>query len=283
MSVAIETNSEQSLNIALATWLAAHAHDPNGVEIITLGGQKFVVKRRGPKPFDGLIYAFRFMRSFTLSLLCWLVWGQRPATRTLLQNGLTEEARRLQLLRAAGCHVPKILHQEPGVLVLEFVGEDLPHYLRTSDPAGRIVWIKRVASDLASFHLAGFVHGGAHLRNLMFDDNKLTRIDFEENIGEALALPLGQAYDFYQMLSSLAGMRADEISASERQALCNQMLHEYLLQNPEVAVKQHLKNMAMVFTWLVRIVGPILRLIPGKDVQGFLYVTNTLGLTLTDE
>ena len=261
MSVAIETNSEQSLNIALATWLAAHAHDPNGVEIITLGGQKFVVKRRGPKPFDGLIYAFRFMRSFTLSLLCWLVWGQRPATRTLLQNGLTE----------------------PGVLVLEFVGEDLPHYLRTSDPAGRIVWIKRVASDLASFHLAGFVHGGAQLRNLMFDDNKLTRIDFEENIGEALALPLGQAYDFYQMLSSLAGMRADEISASERQALCNQMLHEYLLQNPDVAVKQHLKNMAMVFTWLVRIVGPILRLIPGKDVQGFLYVTNTLGLTLTDE
>ena len=283
MSVIIETNSDQRLQLALAAWLTAHAHDPNGVEIITIAGQKCVVKRRIPKPMDGLIYALRFLRSFTLSLLCWLVWGQRPPTRTLLKNGLAEEARRLQLLHDAGCHVPKILHYEPGILVLEFVGEDLPHYLRTSDTAGRLLWMHRVALDLASFHQAGFVHGGAQLRNLMYDEDRLTRIDFEENIGEAMARPLGQAYDFYQMLSSLAGMRADEISPTERQALCNQLLHEYLLHNPDVAVKQQLKNMAIAFAWLVRIFGALLRLIPGKDVQGFLYVTNTLGLTLTDE
>jgi len=283
VSVTIRPPTDQSLKLALAAWLADHVRDPNGVEIITIAGQKCVVKRRIRKPFDGLVYALRFMRSFTLSLLCWLVWGQRPATRTLLKNGLAEEARRLQLLQDAGCHVPRILHHEPGVLVLEFVGEDLPHYLRTSTQEGRVVWIKRVAADLAAFHHAGFVHGGSQLRNLMFEDDRLTRIDFEENISEAMARPLGQAYDFYQMLSSLAGMRADEISPVERQALCNRLLREYLSHNPDAAVKRQLKNMAVAFRWLVRIFGAVLRLIPGKDVQGFLYVTNTLGLTLTDE
>ena len=278
-----EPLSTQSFDQALAAWLIEHAHDANGVEIVLIADQKCVVKRRRPQGFDRLVYGLRFARSFSLSLLCWLVLGQRPPTRTLLQNGLAEEAGRLRLLYDAGCNVPKILHDEPGVLVLEFVGEDLPHFLRTSDAATRLEWMLLVARDLASFHRAGFIHGGAQLRNLMFEGGKLTRIDFEENIGEALARPLGQAYDFYQMLSSLAGMRADEIEPVERQALCDRLLQDYLTLNSDPLVKRYLSNMAVAFTWIVRLFGPILRRIPGKDVQGFLYVTNTLGLTLNDE
>jgi len=268
---------------ALSDWLRVHARDPSGVKIVAIAGRRCVVKRRVFRWFDPLVYLARFLRSFTLSLLCRLVWGERPVTKTLLQNGLDDEARRLSLLAKAGRKVPAIYHHSPGVLVLEFVGEDLPHLLRKSDRAGRIAWMVTVADDLADFHRAGFIHGGAQLRNLMYQCDRLTRIDFEENIGEALSLPLGHAYDVYQMLSSLAGMRADEIDRTERQLLCNRLLQEYLLVNPDLVVRRYLTNLARAFRGVVIILGPILRQIPGKDVQGFLYVSQTLRLILLDE
>jgi len=278
-----QTSFDEGFYEALHAWLRLHVNDPSGVDVVEIAGLKCVVKRRVPKFYDRLIYLVRFARSFTLSLLCRLVWGERPATRTLLENGLNDEARRLVVLRQAGCRVPLVLHHGAGLLILEFVGEDLPHFLRTATPEGRVSWMRRVARDLADFHQAGFVHGGAQLRNLMYQNDLLTRIDFEENIGEAMSAPLGQAYDFYQMLSSLAGMRADEITAIERQKLCNRLLIDYLEANDDSVVRRYLRNMGLAFHWIVVLLGPALRRIPGKDVQGFLYVTNTLRLLLVHE
>lgn len=94
-----------------------------------------------------------------------------------------------------------------GLLVLEHVGDDLPFRLRQADEAGRIALAQALARDLAEFHGRGMWHGGAQVRNVTLRDGRLWRIDFEENIGGALSLPLAQAYDLYQTLASLVSLR----------------------------------------------------------------------------
>jgi len=196
-----------------------------------------------------------------------------------LRNGLDDEAQRLRLLRAAGQRVPAILHHAHGVLVLEYVGQDLPYLIRIGTPAERLQWMDAAARDLAEFHTAGFVHGGAQLRNLMWRDS-LTRIDFEENIGAALSRPLGQAYDVYQMISSMAGLRGHEFNPVNRQALCDALLAAYLLANPDPEVRAQLQRMAKALARVRRQLGWLLVRVPGRDLQGVVHVADALAVMI---
>lgn len=265
-----------SFHSGLKAWLIQHADDGSGVWVIDIEGVQCVVKRRRETFATRLIYIFRFIRSWTLSLFCWLALGEHPSARVLLRNGLNDEAKRLKKLHQAGCHVPEILYQEPDLLVLEYVGQGVPFLVRRSTPAQRLIWMDRCAQDLAAFHQSGFVHGGAQLRNLMFLNNRITRVDFEENIGEAMSRPLGQAYDVYQMLSSMAGLRGHELTPHARQMLCNRLLEAYMQANPDPEVSKELVRMGRTLGRIKSSLGWIFSWLQWRDVQGFLYVTNTL-------
>lgn len=265
-----------SFHAGLKAWLTQHAGDGSGVWVIDIEGVQCVVKRRQETFATRLIYIFRFIRSWTLSLFCWLALGEHPSARVLLRNGLNDEAKRLKKLHQAGCHVPEILYQEPDLLVLEYVGQGVPFLVRRSTPAQRLIWMDRCAQDLAAFHQSGFVHGGAQLRNLMFLNNRITRVDFEENIGEAMSRPLGQAYDVFQMLSSMAGLRGHELTPHARQMLCNRLLEAYMQANPDPEVIKELVRMGRTLGRIKSSLGWIFSWLQWRDVQGFLYVTNTL-------
>jgi len=265
-----------SFDAALRAWLAQHAQENAGVWVTEIDGVQCVVKRRRETFKTRLIYIVRFMRSWTLSQLCWLAIGEHPAASVLLRNSLRDEAKRLKTLHRAGCHVPAILYEEPETLVLEYVGESVPFWVRRCAPAQRLVWMDRCAKDLAHFHQAGFVHGGAQLRNLMYLNTQMTRVDFEENIGEAMSRPLGQAYDVYQMLSSMAGLRGNELTPYARQILSDRLLAAYLEANPDPLVIKELARMGRFFAQIKTSLGWLLRMLRWRDVQGFLYVTQTL-------
>jgi len=265
-----------SFESGLKAWLALHANEGSGVWVIEIAGVQCVVKRRRESLATQLVYILRFIRSWTLAQVCWLAFGEHPSATVLLRNGLSDEAKRLETLYQAGCHVPEILYQDAEVLVLEYVGQGVPFLVRRSQPAQRLVWMDRCARDLAAFHQAGFVHGGAQLRNLMFLNNRITRVDFEENIGEAMSLPSGQAYDVYQMLSSMAGLRGHELTPYSRQLLCDRLLDAYLQANPDPLVIKELARFGRSFGKIKTYLGWLLSRLPWRDVQGFLYVTHTL-------
>jgi tRNA A-37 threonylcarbamoyl transferase component Bud32 len=270
--------------LALEPWLLLHADDPTGVSFVEFAGHSCVVKRYRAKWFSPLIAGLKFAKVVVLSWLCWLLMGERPSPQRLLKNNLQDEAQRLVRLKDAGSSVPKVWYHAPEVLVLEYVGQDMPYLIRMATPEGRLGLMSRAAQELANFHRAGFVHGGAQLRNLMVsDDGTATRIDFEENIGEALSLPLAQAYDVFQMVSSMAGLRGHEFSLNERQTLCHQLLAGYLGANPDPLVRAQLISIEKKFAAIKKYLGWCLKSIPGRDIQGFLYVTNTLRLSLRDE
>lgn len=262
---------------ALREWLDGHQSDANGVRIVDIGGRQVVVKRRHPTVSSRLIYLLRYVRSWTLSLICRMTLGEWPSARVLLRNGVDEEAVRMAVLYRAGCHVPVILHHEPGLLVISYAGQDMPYMLRKSQGAReRLEWVMQVAQDLAKFHQAGFVHGGAQIRNVMWQDGVFTRIDFEENIGEALSRPLGQAYDVYQMISSMAGMRG--IPANELPILCEALLRAYRASCHDQAVLHQIGRMGRAMGALADRTRPLLKRLPGRDVRGFLISADTLRL-----
>ena len=265
-----------SFDAALHAWLTQHAQEDSGVWMIEVGGVHCVVKRRRETVKTRLIYVVRYIRSWTLSLFCWLALGEHPAASVLLRNSLRDEAKRLKTLHRAGCHVPEILYEEPETLVLAYVGQSIPFLVRRCTPAQRLVWMDRCANDLAHFHLAGYVHGGAQLRNLMYLNGQITRIDFEENIGEAMSRPLGQAYDVYQMLSSMAGLRGHELTPHSRQILCDRLLATYIEANPDPLVIKELARIGRSFGKIKTYLGWLMRALRWRDVQGFLYVTQTL-------
>jgi tRNA A-37 threonylcarbamoyl transferase component Bud32 len=270
--------------LALDQWLLLHADDAAGVSFVEFAGRPCVVKRHRAKWFSPLTAGLKGVRVVVLSGLCWLLMNERPSPQRLLKNTLQDEARRLVRLKAAGTAVPSVWYQAPDLLVLEYVGQDMPYLIRIATPEGRPMLMRTAAQELAHFHHAGFVHGGAQLRNLMMQENgTTTRIDFEENIGEALSLPLAQAYDVFQLVSSMAGLRGHQFSPTERQSLCHQLLVEYLKANPDPMVHAQLMAIEKKFALVKKYLGWLLKVIPGRDVQGFLYVTNTLRVSLHDE
>jgi len=272
------TDSSLSFKQDLQQWLARHTHGANGVHIAEFDARVCVIKIRRPSALGALSYFIRYLRASLISFFCWIGFKERPSARVLLRNGVEAETERLLALHKKGYPAPEVLYHAPGVLVLAFVGENLPTIIREALPQQRLIWMDLASRDLAQFHQAGCVHGGAQLRNLMVLEGQLTRIDYEENIGEALSRPLGQAYDVYQMISSMAGLRGEQFSEQERRVLCARLLSSYLDANPDPAVKSQLIRLGQLFAHVERYAGWLLRRLPGRDVRGFLYVTDTLRL-----
>ena len=277
------STSDPGFQLAITKWLTDHSAEPSSLHIVDIAGCRCVIKLRRPKLTEAMMYAIHYLRAGVLSCICWLTLGERPSVSLLMRTSLDDEASRLEILKRKGCRVPTVWRHEPGVLVLEYVGQDMPYLIRSDTPANRLIWMDRAAQDLAVFHRGGFVHGGAQLRNLMCEGLVMTRIDFEENIGEALSRPLAQAYDVYQMLSSMAGLRGEQFGPYERQALTQRLLQAYLHANPDHEVRHKLRRFGRIIRLIQRYFGWFLKRLPGRDIRGLLYVDDALRLSLPDE
>jgi len=259
----------------LRAWLDSvdAAREPSVREVV-IDGVACVVKRRRSGLLQGLGYTLRYARALGLALGCKLFLGEFPRPSVLLRNGLAYEAERLRRLSQAGCRVPQVWWEEPGLLVLEHVGEDLAGVVRHADAAQRVQWVRALAADLAAFHARGHWHGGAQVRNITLRDGDLWRIDFEENIGGALSLPLAQAYDLFQLVSSLLGLR--KLEDDNLPGLGKLMLDVYFEAYPAPAVRARLRRLARVVCACAAVLRPVCGRLPGRDIQGFFRVADTL-------
>lgn len=146
-------------------------------------------------------------QAFLLKILCRFALGQSLPMATLrLADGarrLADEAARLAALAAAGEAVPQVVAFAADCMVLRHVGETLEHGLRSMSPTETTVALDAAIDDLARFHRAGHWHGGAQVKNLTRNAGQLYRIDFEEDVGAYLPLPIVQAYDLILLVNSV--------------------------------------------------------------------------------
>lgn len=261
----------------LAGWLAARdpAREP-AISDVEIDGVRCIVKRRRPSVARGLSYAVRYVRALMLGVFCRLFLGEFPPPGVLLRNGLDFEADRLEALTRLGARVPAIWWRGPGVVVLEYVGEDLNGLLRHGSQAERLQLVRAAALDLAEFHRRGLWHGGAQIRNLTWHQEQIWRIDFEENIGEALSLPLAQAYDLFQALASLLALR--KLPSDVMPELGSLMLDTYFSAHPDEAVRRQLSRLSRLLNLIAIPATPLLGWVPARDIQGFFRVARALRL-----
>lgn len=259
----------------LRAWLdSVDASREPSVREVTIDGVRCIIKRRRPGLLQGVSYVLRYVRALFLAVGCKLFLGEFPRPSVLLRNGLAHEARRLSQLLEAGARVPEVWWQEPNLLVLEFVGQDLAYLIRKEDSTSRL-WLTRAAAvDMAAFHVRGLWHGGAQIRNLTLRDGEIWRIDFEENIGATLSRPLAQAYDLFQMLASLVSLRT--LGDSDARTLGKLALDVYLENNPDPEVKARLRRLARVLCAVAMPLRPVLSRFPSRDIQGFFRVADIL-------
>jgi len=206
-------------------------------------GQWYVIKWTQRKPWATA-------RSCLAALTCWLAFGECVAPSALRTKGIQAEARRLRALHADGRRVPNVLLQHEDYLVLNAVGTSLDRIIPQLVAAEKIALFEQVVDDLADWHKRGHWHGGAQLRNVTLHQDKLYRIDFEEQHGHLLSPTATRVYDMLLFFGdALARLDADQaISQGER------LLQRYLNQLPDAqqtATKKQLQRLLRLLRPLV--------------------------------
>jgi tRNA A-37 threonylcarbamoyl transferase component Bud32 len=271
-----EVDLPENLREPLET-LLANADDDSRITELRVDGRAYIVKIQERWRFPRLAMGARRARAVLVSWLCRLLFGQRPQADQLLRNDVWFEGRRLKFLHGRGVRVPEVFYHTEQVLVMQEIGRVFPEHIRETEPGDRLPWLDRATRALADFHRRGFWHGGAQLRNITWFQDEVWRLDFEEAVGDGLALPVAQAYDFFQLLQST--MQSREFPEADRLAIGAWMLLLYLERNPDASVRASMADMANGF----RRLRPLLKLlsfIPGRDLKALWRTSQVMQLVL---
>lgn len=191
--------------------------------LIEHGGRRYIAKRLAERPR-------RLIQTLFMRWLVKRITGQPLPMRTLAlsesASSMDYEAQRIATLAAAGARVPRIAHRTNEYLLLEHCGTVVASLLEKWAPDTWRSELPRMARELGEFHAAGLWHGGAQIKNVTLQDGCFTRIDFEENFGEFLPLPVTQTADLLLFLNSVS--LAGPIDEAESRRILPLLLKEYL-------------------------------------------------------
>lgn len=110
----------------------------------------------------------------------------RDYYKVLVTPGLKREIKALQLLNLQQLPVPKLVVTGDDFFASEDSGHALPRYLDENnlDLAQRKLIFYKAGYALAQMHQQGFAHGRPALRDICWDEHKITFIDFEMHSGK---------------------------------------------------------------------------------------------------
>lgn len=238
---------------------AAVAATVDRIVLVEHGGASYIAKRTADRPR-------RLSQALFVRWLVKRVTGQSLPLKTLMlseaASGVDYEARRLRSLALAGVHVPRVVHQDAGYLLLEHCGPTVASLL---DGWSRDTWrdeLRTVAGELGAFHQAGHWHGAAQIKNLTRRDGRTWRIDFEESFGELVPLPAAQAMDLVLLLNSIS--LGGPIDEAEARQLMPALLDAYFAANPDPQLRQVLVRALPWASGLMRLASPF----KGGSVRG---------------
>jgi hypothetical protein len=116
----------------------------------------------------------------------WIKRVDQPSLINLLQKGppraaFDRDLAAMKALAARGVPVPQIIGEGPGVFVTCHAGPTLDGILRDQrgTVAERVAAFSDAAAALAQLHRSGISHGRPVLRDLCWQDGKITFLDFE--------------------------------------------------------------------------------------------------------
>lgn len=213
-------------SLVAATETALAASPEQRTVVVHHEGSSYVAKRLAERPR-------RFIQTLFMRWLVKKITGQPLPMRTLAlseaAHSMEYEAQRLRTLAVAGVAVPHIVYRTPDYLLLEHRGTVVASLLEGWTAEVWHLELPRMASDLGTLHAKGLWHGGAQIKNVTLQDGQFTRIDFEENFGEFLPLPVTQATDLLLFLNSIS--LSGPLDEAESRRLLPELLAAYLKAN----------------------------------------------------
>lgn len=219
-------------------------------------GRRYVMKRVREK-------ARSRRQQWAIRVLCRIFFPFLTAPGNAPPRDGWYEMERVQALRALGQSVPRVVARLPDAVVYSHCGETVEHTLREQAPAERRATLEAVTRNLAAFHRAGCWHGGAQLRNVLFDGQRFYRVDFEEDLDRVLSLELAQVYDLFQHLADATAWAAGGDSA---ETLGRDLLALYQAEHWSPRHTRALRGVARLlapFRWL----GPWLADTRSRDIR----------------
>lgn len=216
------------------------------------GGAQYVVKRCEAKPR-------RLVQTLFLRWLVRAVTGLSLPLKSLSQtgNGADFEVRRLLALAAAGVRVPPVVLQTPDYFVLAHCGPVVADLLENWTMATWRAELPLLARELGEFHAAGQWHGGAQIKNVTERDGEHYRIDFEEDFGDYLPLPVSQFADLLLFLNSVS--LAGPIDEPEARDLLPRLIAGYLAAHPDPEIRRLIARVVRLMRRLVAGARPFRR------------------------
>jgi len=254
---------DRSLIDAAAAALAAST---DRVVILSHRGQRYVAKRVAPRPRS------RLQAMVVRTLVKWITGQSLPMETLRLAQAASSvgfEARRLRTLEQAGQRVPHLVHEGADYLLLEHCGNTVANLLEDWPMEACRAEFQTEARELGAFHRAGQWHGASQIKNLTRQNGQTWRIDFEENFGEQVPLPVAQALDVALFLNSVS--LAGRLGEAESRQLLPQLLDGYLHENPDPRVLEMLRRARPWVTRLAWLSAPMRRrTVRGRQRKGAL-------------
>lgn len=260
----IVTESPDSSLVDAAT--AALVASADRVVLLTHAGRRYVAKRVAPRQRSRL-------QAWAVRWLAKGITGQSLPMETLRLTDAAAsvgfEARRLRALEQAGQRVPHLVHEGADFLLMEHCGDTLDRLLQDWPLETCRAELRHEAVELGRFHRAGQWHGGAQIKNLTRRDGQSWRIDFEEDFGELVPLPLAQALDLVLFLNSVS--LAGAVDEAESRRLLPRLLDDYLAEHPEPRVRDTLRRARPWVAGLAWLSAPMRRrTVRGRQRKGAL-------------
>ncbi|WP_018881529.1 hypothetical protein [Thioalkalivibrio sp. ALE30] len=232
------------------------ARDPGRIVSLDFCGERYVIKRVREK-------ARSRHQQWAIRVLCRTFFPFLTAPGNAPPRDGWYEMERVRALQTLGQPVPQVVAQLPDAVMYSHCGENVEHTLREQDPAARRATLEAVTRNLATFHRAGCWHGGAQLRNVLFDGQHFYRVDFEEDLDRVLSLELAQVYDLFQHLADATTWAAGDDTA---ESLGRDLLALYQAEHWSPRHTRALRGVARLlapFRWL----GPWLDNARSRDVR----------------
>ncbi|MEA5446743.1 hypothetical protein VCB98_13025 [Gammaproteobacteria bacterium AB-CW1] len=159
------------------------------------------------------------------------------------QEGLHHEATRLMQYNRAGVATPKLKAVSDYWFAMSVPGILFGNALREGDQAEREALLRDAVIALADFHEADHWHGGAQIKNLLYGDGQIYRIDFEERLATAFDLPLIQVWDVFGFMMSVGRLRK-YFDIPTRERLIETLVREYLARGERKQLQDLLARFA---------------------------------------
>lgn len=185
-------------------------------------------------------------------------------------NALQGEAKRLKLLKTLGINVPEVVLEDSHYLVLTDVGPSLKYWLTEAKlpTEERNQVLIKAASALGELHKHNRWHGRPALRDLCWDGDKISFIDFEENPHQLLSIDQCMVRDVLIFIHGLYRY------LSPTDPIIDRVIETYQKQAPSRVWRESIKtihNMWLVYPMLIVVNGLL-----GKDGKQAYYALNRL-------